>query len=61
MLFYFHDLYTLFLIFAGIFFSFLAFIDKNRIPLLMQFYINQKYAVIYHRNEKFIFNCRNYH
>ena len=57
MSFYLHDSYTLLLIFCISYFALLHFFDKNRIPLLIEYFLNQKYAVIYHRQDSIIFQC----
>ena len=55
MSFYLHDSYTLLLIFCISYFTLLHFFDKNRILLLLEYLANQKYAVIYHRQDTIIF------
>ena len=47
MSFYFSDLYTSLLILYSFFMCVLVFFDKERITLLMQYFINQKYAIKY--------------
>jgi len=56
MSFYLHDGYTLLLIFSAIFFTFLIAIDKKRLPLLIQYTINQKYALLYHKQNQLWLN-----
>ena len=55
MSFYLHDSYTLLLIFCVSYFTLLHFFDKNRIQLLLEYFVNQKYAVIYHRQDTIMF------
>ncbi len=53
--FYLNDIYTLGLVTSSIIFTFLIFLDKNRIKLLLEYIINQKYSVIYHRNDSLLY------
>jgi len=55
MAFYLNDIYTIVLIFSSIVFTILIFIDKNRILLSLEYFLNQKYSVIYHRNDSFLY------
>lgn len=55
MSFYLHDSYSLLLIFSVGYFTLLHFFDKNRILLLIEYFINQKYSVIYHRQDTIMF------
>lgn len=53
MSFYFSDLYTSLLVLYAVFVGILAYFDKERILLLMQYVINQKYAIKYHRQDSY--------
>ena len=55
MSFYFHDIYTLLLVFAGICFCIIHFFDQKRLFLLLEYFLNQKYAVTYHRKDSLLF------
>ena len=55
MAFYLSDIYTFLLIFSTIVLSILILIDKNRILLLLEYGINQKYAILYHRQDTFVY------
>ena len=52
---YLHDIYTLSLIFSTILFSIIFFIDKKRILLLLELFINQRYNITYHRNTPLLY------
>ena len=55
MAFYLHDIYTLLLIFSTITFAVLIFLDKNRFLLLLEYGINQKYSILYHRRDPAVY------
>ena len=52
---YLHDIYTLSLIFSTILFSIIFFIDKKRILLLLELFINQRYNITYHRQTPLLY------
>ena len=60
MSFYLHDTYTLLLISYFIFCSWIMFTDKLRLPLLMEYAINQKYTLRYHRPDSLLFKVFSY-
>jgi len=47
--FYLNDIYTGLLIYSISFFGMIMFIDKNRLWIMLEYIINQKYAVLYYR------------
>ena len=56
MTFYFTDTYTLILIFSSFVFALFVFFDKNRMMLLVEYMLNQKYTLLYHRKDSLIYN-----
>ncbi len=52
---YLHDIYTLSLFLSTILFSIIFFIDKKRILLLLELFINQRYNITYHRNTPLLY------
>ena len=51
--FYLNDIYTALLLYSISFFSIIVFIDKKRFLLMLEYLINQKYAIIYHRKDPY--------
>ena len=49
--FYLNDIYTALLMYSISFFAIIMFIDKNRLLIMLEYLINQKYAVLYHRKD----------
>jgi len=49
--FYLNDIYTALLMYSISFFAIIMFIDKNRLMIMLEYLINQKYAVLYHRKD----------
>jgi len=60
MSFYLHDTYTLLLISYFIFCSWIMFTDKLRLPLLVEYFVNQKYTLRYHRKDSVLFKVFSY-
>lgn len=55
MAFYLNDIYTMMLIYSTIVFATFIFVDRNRFLLLLEYGMNQKYSVIYHRKDSTIY------
>ena len=55
MSFYLHDTYTLLIISSILIVSFSLFHDKERLLLLLQYPLNQKYNLLYHRKDSILF------
>ena len=47
MNFYLHDTYTIIVLYWSFFLSYLVFVDKKRLSLLIEYIVNQKYSLIY--------------
>ena len=56
MSFYLSDSYTLLIIGSSLIFSGLFFFNRERILVLLEYFINQKYSLIYHRKDPLIYN-----
>ena len=56
MSFYLSDSYTLLIIGSSLIFSGLFFFHRERILVLLEYFINQKYSLIYHRKDPLIYN-----
>ena len=55
MAFYLTDIYTVLLICSTIVFATFIFLDKNRFFLLLEYGINQKYSLMYHRKDTLMY------
>ena len=55
MAFYLNDIYTMLLIYSTIIFATFIFVDRNRFLLLLEYVINQKYSVTYHRKDSTVY------